>query len=348
MLSFIMPRQTKMDKKIIISATAAIVMAISGHPHAAGQSPWISNDTLAHNLVWEDKLYRQVEFLSDSLCGGRATGSAGGNEAAFWIIRNFRESGLMSPGPGYGRHIYSGEGTVGHNIIGMIPGSLKTPCDSYIVVGAHYDHLGILAGKMYPGADSNASGTAALVTLARMFTSMKTLGKTYGKNIIFVAFDGQCMNLSGSYSFWRMIEDGDLEDPVTGETVTKDRISLMVNIDQIGCTLSPLASGRKDYMIMLGNDSLKKEDRNKIGQCNLFYGTGLEISHSYYGSKDFTRIFYTLSDQKVFIENGVPAVLFTSGITMNNNKTYDTADTLDYEILRKRIILIFHWIEKML
>ena len=105
MLSFIMPRQTKMDKKIIISATAAIVMAISGHPHAAGQSPWISNDTLAHNLVWEDKLYRQVEFLSDSLCGGRATGSAGGNEAAFWIIRNFRESGLMSPGPGYGRHI---------------------------------------------------------------------------------------------------------------------------------------------------------------------------------------------------------------------------------------------------
>ncbi len=60
------------------------------------------------------------------------------------------------------------------------------------------------------------------------------------------------------------------------------------------------------------------------------------------------RIFYTLSDQRVFIENGVPAVLFTSGITMNNNKTYDSADTLDYNVLRKRIILIFHWIEKML
>jgi len=338
----------RMIKKIIISATAAIVLAISWQTTAAGQSPWISNDTLAHNLVWEDRLYRQVEFLSGSLCEGRATGSAGGCEAAFWIIRNFRKSGLLDSGPGYARHIYAGDGIVGHNIIGMVPGSKKEPRDSYIIIGAHYDHLGVLGGKVYPGADSNASGTVALTTLAGMFTTMKTLGKSYGKNLIFVAFDGQCMNLSGSYSLWRMVENGDLKDPLTGETVTKDKISLMVNIDQIGCSLSPLKSGRKDYLIMLGNDRLEKEDRDKITQCNLFYGTDLEISHSYYGSKDFTRIFYTLSDQRVFIENGVPAVLFTSGITMNNNKTYDSADTLDYNVLRKRIILIFHWIEKML
>ncbi len=50
----------RMIKKIIISATAAIVLAISWQTTAAGQSPWISNDTLAHNLVWEDRLYRQV------------------------------------------------------------------------------------------------------------------------------------------------------------------------------------------------------------------------------------------------------------------------------------------------
>lgn len=337
-----------MDKKIIISAAAVIILALSGPSPAKGQSPWVSNDTLAHNLVWADRLYRQVEFLSGSMCNGRATGSAGGSEAAFWLIRHFRESGLIGPGTGYARHIYSGEGIVGHNIMGMIPGSRKEPRDSYIIIGAHYDHLGVLDGKVYPGADSNASGTVALITLAEMFSSMKMLGKAYGKTLIFVAFDGQCMNLSGSYSFWRMVENGDLKDPLSGKTITKDKISLMVNIDQIGCSLSPLQSGRKDYMIMLGNDSLKEEDRGKITQCNLFYGTDLEISHSYYGSKDFTRIFYTLSDQRVFIENGVPAVLFTSGITMNNNKTYDTADTLDYEVMRRRVILIFHWIEKML
>ena len=156
------------------------------------------------------------------------------------------------------------------------------------------------------------------------------------------------MNLSGSYSLWRMIEAGDLTDPLSGKPVTPDKISLMVNIDQIGSSLSPLDSGREDFMIMLGNEKLGKEDQSKIGYCNLQYGTGLELSHTYYGSKDFTRVFYTLSDQRVFIENGIPSVLFTSGITMNNNKTYDTADTLNFKVLRRRIILIFHWLEKMM
>lgn len=315
---------------------------------SSAQSSWISNDNAAHNLIWTEKLYRQTEFLSGELCAGRATGSAGANEAAFWLIRNFRKSGLLQFGESYAKHIYAGGGLIGHNIIGMIPGSRKDPCDSYIVIGAYYDHLGILDGEIYPGADSNASGTVAVVSLAEMFSAMKTFGKVYGKNIIFVAFDGHCMNLSGSYSLWRMIEAGDLKDPLTGNPVTPDRIALMVNIDQIGSALSPLSSGRKDFMIMLGNDRLPKDDQWKITHCNLFYGTDLEISHSYYGSKDFTEVFYSLSDQRVFIENKVPAVLFTSGITMNNNKTYDSADTLDYEVMRNRIILIFHWIEKML
>lgn len=337
-----------MSKKFFFSIYAAIVALMSSMPDSMAQSSWISNDDAAQNVIWPEKLYRQVEFLSDSLCGGRATGSAGGAEAAFWLIRNFSRSALMELDGSYAKHFYPGGGIIGRNIIGMVPGSRKEPCDSYVIIGAYYDHLGIIGGNMYPGADSNASGTVALTSLAEMFSSMKVLGKVYGKNIIFVAFDGHCMNLSGSYSLWRMIEDGELKDPITGAAITKDKISLMVNIDQIGSSLSPLSSGRKDFMIMLGNDRLDKKDQDKITQCNLFYGTDLELSHTYYGSKDFTRVFYSLSDQRVFIENGVPSVLFTSGITMNNNKTYDTPQTLDMEVFRRRIILIFRWIEKML
>lgn len=336
-----------MSKKIFISILVFLAQACVLSVCAAAQNPWITGDTTAHNLVWSEKLYRQVSFLSDTLCGGRATGTAGNNEAAFWIVRNFRKAGLKAFNGSYAQHLVTEDGTVGHNIVGMLQGSRKKPCDSYIIIGAHYDHLGVLGGKMYPGADSNASGTAALVTLAGMFSTMKTLGKVYSQNIIFVAFDAHGMSLAGSYSLWEMISSGALKDPVTGEAVTEDKISLMVNIDQIGSSLSPLASGRPDYMIMLGNEKLEKEDRSKITHCNLFYGTDLEISHTYYGSKDFTRVFYSLSDQRVFIENGVPAVLFTSGITLNNNKTYDTAETLDYDTFRKRIILIFHWIEKL-
>ena len=85
-----------------------------------------------------------------------------------------------------------------------------------------------------------------------------------------------------------------------------------------------------------------------ITACNLLHDIGLDLCLSYYGSKTFTDVFYRLSDQRVFVDNGIPAVFFTSGITMNTNKTRDTAENLDYQVLPKRIELIYHWIESML
>ena len=101
-------------------------------------------------------------------------------------------------------------------------------------------------------------------------------------------------------------------------------------------------------MIMLGTSSLKKDRRNLLERCNIEEGIGLEIALDYYGSKNFTDIFYRLSDQKVFVDNRIPAVLFTSGITMNNNKTWDRTENLNLEVFRKRVLLMYHWIEKML
>ena len=153
--------------------------------------------------------------------------------------------------------------------------------------------------------------------------------------------------MAGSESFWKQIKYGLLKDPITGKRITSDKIEFMVNIDQIGSTLSPL-SNRKDFIIMLGNDSLKSENRETIADVNRFYGLYMDIGLSYYGSENFTKVFYRLSDQKVFVDNGIPAVFFTSGITMNNNKTYDKASTLNYPVLQKRIYLIYHWIDRMI
>jgi hypothetical protein len=145
-----------------------------------------------------------------------------------------------------------------------------------------------------------------------------------------------------------MIERGELTDPVSGGRITKKMITLMVNIDQIGCSLSPLKSGRKDYLIMLGNHSIEPSKQERFDMCNRLYLTNLELSHSYYGSENFTKMFYRLSDQRVFIDNRIPAILFTSGITMNTNKTWDKVGTLDMDVLQKRIYLMYHWVEKML
>lgn len=334
----------KISVKVLVTFVAAVFLCAE----ARGQIRYGFGSSPARNVVWEHKLHRQIEFLSDTICQGRSTGSRGSIEAAFWIEREFRNAGLMKFDGTYAKRFYAGNGVLGRNIIGFFPGSNKNPKDKYIIVGAHFDHIGQLNRVTYPGADANASGVAAMLNLAKMFSVMKTLGHSYDSNIIFVAFDAKEMSMAGSEAFWRMIENGQLVDPLSGQVINRTKIKVMVNIDQIGSCLSPLDSGKKDFIIMLGNHSLKPIDREVLDFCNRFSGLEMDIDYTYYGSKNFTDVFYRLSDQRVFIDNGIPAVLFTSGITMNTNRSWDTPETLDYEVLKKRIYLIFEWLEMML
>lgn len=303
---------------------------------------------ITHGIVSESKLERQVEFLADSLCEGRATGSRGAVEAAFWIERQFRKAGIQPFGNSYSHSFLTTDGRTGRNIIGVLHSGGKTAAKPYIVVTAHYDGLGTLEGAMYPGADSNASGVAAMIAEAEMIGAMMRFGKVYGRNIIFAATDGKNLSMRGAKELWNSLSGGGLKDPETGVSITADDIMLMVNIDQIGSSMAPLRSGRKDYLLML-SDRNSDFYRGSLSSMNDKYGIGLELCFDYYGSRDFTKMFYrTVSEQRVFLEHGKPAVMFTSGITMNNNKTRDTGDTLDYEVMKKRIWLIFHWLERVL
>ena len=336
--------QTKNFKKYMLLIVLTVVSTIG----ISAQNTMIREHQSARRLVTCSILDGRIEHLCDSLCEGRGSGQRGGGIAALWLQREFERIGLMRMSGGYAHAVKLGDGKYGRNIIGMLPGSKTTTRDRYVIVGAHYDHLGTLDGKMYPGADANASGTAALLSLAEMLSEYKNGGRTHDSNVIFVAFDAKEHDMAGSKALWRMIENGQLRDPQSGKTINKDQISLMVNIDQVGCTMSPLASGRRDYIIMLGNESLKPIKRDMLRICNRMFAIDMEIDLTYYGSKNFTRMFYRLSDQRVFVDNGIPAVFFTSGITMNTNKTRDDAQTIDTEILRKRIFLMYHWLEKML
>ena len=341
---------TQADKKMKKSIKTAFLTTLSllTCTGIAAQGDWKREENLAKSAVDKDRLYQDVSFLTDSICGGRGTGTGKSMVAASVIRSRFEKAGLLELGEGYGIHFMAPTGVAGHNIAGMIPGSYTMPRDRYVIIGAHYDHLGTINGKLYPGADANASGTAVLTSLAEMFGAMKDMGKVYQSNIIFIAFDAKEMNMAGSEHIWKLIDYGMLKDPITGQAITKEKITVMANIDQIGATLSPIRRDRKDYMLMLGNESLPKSKRMNIEACNTLHDVNLDLCLSYYGSKTFTEVFYRLSDQKVFVDNKIPAVFFTSGITMNTNKTKDNAESLDYEVLRKRIYLIYHWIESML
>lgn len=308
-----------------------------------------SGEHVVHNLVWPAKLERQIGFLTSDICQGRATGSRGSSEATFWLAREFKKYGLLPIDGTYCKHFYPGKGLVGHNVMGMMPGSKKSPKDSYVIVCAHYDGVGTIDGTLYPGADSNASGVAAMLSVAEMFSMSKTMGRSYNSNIIFVALDAKEISLGGANELWKRIEKGEYTDPLSGKVINSKNVKMLVNIDQVGSSLSPLKSKREDFLIILGVNSLTQHQKEITGQINTLYGTGLELSYSYYGSEKFTEAFYRkVSDQKPFVEHKKSAVMFTSGITMNNNKTRDTVDTLNLDVLRRRIIFIYHWLEKIL
>lgn len=342
------PKYLKKYIRVIILMMIATAMSLASGTDAYAQNAMKREHQSARRLVSQKKLHQQISYLCDSLCGGRAASEKGGAIAGLWLQREFERIGLKKIGSSYAKAVQLGNGRYGRNIVGLLPGSCEAGKEKYVVVGAHYDHIGTLNGRIYPGADANASGTAALLSVAEMLCFCRDLGKSHDSNVIFVAFDAKEHGMAGSKAFWNMIVNGDLKDPVSGETITKSKIAMMVNIDQIGCTASPLKSGRDDYIIMLGNESLKPSQRGVLNTCNRIFAIDMEHDYTYYGSKNFTQMFYRLSDQRVFIDNGIPSVLFTSGITMNTNKTYDTPETINLEILQKRIFLIYHWLDKML
>ena len=103
------------------------------------------------------------------------------------------------------------------NVLGVLPGH-GSHADEYVVIGAHYDHVGVTRGRVYNGADDNASGVSGLIELAAALTREKTRHRS----IIFLAFSGEEINLLGSKHF--------VEKP----TVPLPKVKAMLNMDMIG------------------------------------------------------------------------------------------------------------------
>ena len=328
-----------MSRKILLLGLALTLLCGS----AAAQRGYIISPKNAEFVLKDADIRYSVSFLTDSLSEGRGTGTGGSQKVKLWLASNFEANGLKKAGDSWYYGFRTPSGRVGHNVIGCHCGTGK----GWIVVMAHFDHLGILNGAMYPGADANASGVAAMLSLSKMLRRLEEVGRSFGKGVLFVALDGKEQGMSGAGNLWKLLDYGMLKNPSDGSSIRAEDVSLVINIDQVGATLSPLHKGRKDYLMMLSDAS--DGYRSSLVNANKQAGLGLDIAFDYYGSKDFTDIFYRrISDQRVFIEHGIPSVMFTSGITFNNNKTADEADTLDYAILRRRIILMFHYLVKVL
>ena len=125
--------------------------------------------TMYEQIIYQAKQERIMEWLADDMSEGRATGTHAGMPAARFIEVLFRQYGLE---PLFGSSFYqpfiadSLNGTIGRNVAGIVRSAV--PSDEYVLISAHYDHLGILNGNTYNGADDNASGVTVLLNLVRL------------------------------------------------------------------------------------------------------------------------------------------------------------------------------------
>jgi Zn-dependent M28 family amino/carboxypeptidase len=162
-------------------------------------------------------LLRDVGVLAHDSMQGRGVATPGSAKARAYIESRFRTAGLQPFGSTFLQPFtFSGRGQQiqGVNIVGQLRGTALP--ERYIVITAHYDHVGVRNGEIYNGADDNASGTAALFALADHFREHPPR-----HSLIFVAFDAEESGLQGARAF------------VASPPVPKQAIVLNINMDMI-------------------------------------------------------------------------------------------------------------------
>lgn len=166
-------------------------------------------------------LKNDIEWLASDARQGRKSATSAEDEVGAWLVQRYKELGLQ-PFVGIGLNDFydafelkykhdNDKPLSAENIISIIKGVGQT--DEYIIVSAHYDHLGMVNNQVYNGADDNATGVAALLELARILSTAKTQPK---RTIVFIAFSGEEQNLQGAQHFCKHITERDLADKMLG------------------------------------------------------------------------------------------------------------------------------------
>lgn len=252
-----------------------------------------------------ENLKKDVYYLSSDALAGREVGSIGNSLAREYIC-----SQLDSLKIEY--YIQNFAVDLGNNIVAEIRAEKPLYNSEYIVIGAHYDHLGIKNNKIYNGADDNASGSAMLLQLARLLNAN---ADKINRNIILIWFDAEEMGLLGSDHF--------AYNPMFVDKLSD--IKLMINLDMVGWY--------KNGALEIANVAMLN------GWKEIFESTktDLKIKVSKYKKSVFTD-----SDYSSFAKRDIPAITMTTGTDSPYHKPEDDAELIDYEGMDRICDFVFN------
>jgi hypothetical protein len=252
-------------------------------------------------------LERIVTDLSSDARQGRGLGTAELDAVTERLESEFRAAGL-APGVGSGfiqENVVPaidppGGTVVVRNVIGMIKGNAA---GSHLVIGAHYDHLGLspeadATDRIFNGADDNASGVAALVAIA---TTLTKAAEPPARTIVFVAFSGEESALLGSKAY------------VASPVLPIEETVAMLNLDSIG----RLTARR---LTVLG-----------VGTSDLFEPMLNGMNHAFRFDLALSKDPLHTSDHAPFVEKSIPSLQLFTGGHADYHRVTDSADKINFE-----------------
>lgn len=214
------------------------------------------------------------------------------------------------------------------NVIGVLEGSERK--EEYVVLTAHYDHLGKSGKDIFYGADDDGSGTAALLQVAATFGAAAKAGWRPKRSILFLAVSGEEIGLFGSEHF------------VGHPTIPLKNITANLNTDMIG-RIDPerKKADSLNYLYVIGHNRISSELEKLADEVNEKHGK-LRLDYKFDDGFDPDRIFYR-SDHYNFASKGVPILFFFDGMLSGDyHSPGDTIDKINFDLMSRRTQLIFH------
>lgn len=274
-------------------------------------------------------LRNNLTYLASDDLEGRDTPSRGLDLAAQYIAKQFKEAGLEPVSNGsyfqtadwnlinprnksqLGQQVKLTPINV-HNVIGLLRGSDPLLNNTYVLVSAHYDHLGVQGGKIFNGANDDASGAASVIELARAFSKLKNRPK---RSIIFLAFFGEEKGLVGS-RYYGANPVFPIESTVAG-----------INLEQIGRTDDSEGPQINSAGVTGLDFSEVSTIIQKAGKL-----TGVNIwKHPVNSDK-----YFAFSDNQALADRGVPAHTVSVAYDFPDyHQATDDSNKIDYENMAK-------------
>ncbi len=211
------------------------------------------------------------------------------------------------------------------NVLGYLEGTDKKA--ELLVLSAHYDHLGIVDGKVYNGADDDGSGTVAVIEMAQAFAEAKKAGHGPRRSLLFLAVTGEEKGLLGSEYY--------SNNPVfpLANTVVD------LNTDMIG-RLDDAHAQDANYVYVIGDDKLAS-DLHRINEAQNQHYAHLKLDYTFNDPADPNRFYYR-SDHYNFARKGIPVAFFFNGVHADYHQETDEVDKILFPKMERITRLVFH------